>query len=289
MLPAMHRIADMTRSALSLVVSTCLILAAGVMPVRADSTVDLELVLAVDVSLSMDIDEQRLQRDGYVEAFRDPDVQRAILSGLHKRIAVTYFEWAGDHIQQIVVPWTLVDSPMAALALAEQLAAFPISRNRFTSISSALEFAVDLLEDSPYRGLRRVVDVSGDGPNNQGAPIHLVRDKVVQKGIVINGLPIMIRPSNFGGFASYFDIPDLDVYYTACVVGGPGSFVIPVRDRGEFATAIRRKLILEIAGRRPASGGRAIVPVQNPGPGAQGVDCLVGEKLWDLYMRGQER
>jgi hypothetical protein len=250
--------------------------------------VDLELVLAVDVSLSMDLEEQRLQRDGYVEAFRDGDVHRAILSGAHKKIAVTYFEWAGEDIQQVVLPWTVVDSPEAALAVAERLAAFPISRNRFTSISSALEYAERQLDQSPFRGTRRVIDVSGDGPNNHGAQVQRVRDEVLARGIVINGLPIMLKTSG-GGYGSFFDIVDLDVYYEGCVTGGPGSFVIPIREKSEFATATRRKLILEIAGLMPAGGRPAILRAQHSAQTPNGVDCLIGERLWDLYMRGQFR
>ena len=135
----------------------------------AQPAADLELVIAVDVSLSMDLDEQRLQRDGYVAAFRDPEVHKAIVSGPNGRIVVTYMEWAGPPTQQVVMPWTIIDSPAAARAFADRLEALPISRARMTSISAALQFSARLFESSGARGIRRVIDVSGDGPNNAGA------------------------------------------------------------------------------------------------------------------------
>jgi len=237
----------------------------------AQTKVDLELVLAVDVSLSMDLDEQRLQREGYVAAFRDPEIHKAITSGPHARIAVTYIEWAGTTSQAVVVPWTILDSPAAAEAFASKLEQLPITRARFTSISSALSFSRDLFASSGAAGIRRVIDVSGDGPNNAGFPVQPVRDEVVAAGIVINGLPIMLKAPT----SSMFDIPDLDQYYAACVIGGTGSFLVPVRDLAEFKLAIRRKLLLEISG--IASPAR-IIPVQNTQD--DGFDCLIGEKLW---------
>jgi hypothetical protein len=241
--------------------------------------VDLELVLAVDVSLSMDYEEQRLQRDGYVSALRDPAIEKAILTGPRGRIAVTYIEWAGAAVQRTVLDWTLLDSPESIEAFAERLAAVPITRARMTSISASLEYSARSIDTSPFIGDRRVIDVSGDGPNNSGPLVKEARAAVLAKGIVINGLPIIVRPSNIGGF---FDIRALDVYYAECVIGGPGSFMIPVRDRTEFATAIRKKLILEISGlEAPAP----IVPVQLLQD--QSTDCTIGEKLWQEYMRGR--
>ena len=176
--------------------------AAGGAPALAQTQVDLELVIAVDVSLSMDLDEQRLQRDGYVAAFRDPEVHKAIASGPHGRIAVTYMEWAGPPTQQVVMPWTRHRRPAAARAFADRLEAAPISRARMTSISPALHFSGRLFETSGVKGIRRVIDVSGDGPNNAGVPVVPVRDELVAKGIVINGLPIMLKLA-----AGFFDLP----------------------------------------------------------------------------------
>lgn len=242
----------------------------------ADTAVDLELVLAVDVSLSMDLEEQRLQREGYVAAFRDPQVLKAIWSGVQGRISVTYVEWAGPHAQATLLPWTLIDAPPAAEDFAAKLAAAPISRHRMTSVSLALAYSGRQFESNPHRGKRRVIDISGDGPNNAGPPVTGVREGLLKSGIVINGLPIIVRPSQ----SSFFDIADLDRYYAECVIGGAGSFMIPVRDKSEFTTAIRQKLLLEIAKQEPPP--RLLRAQLAPGPDK--VDCLIGEHLWQRYM-----
>lgn len=247
-------------------------------PLAAQGVVDLELVLAVDVSLSMDIDEQRLQRDGYVTAFRDPDIIKSIMAGPNARIAVTYVEWAGPDIQTVVMPWTIIDSEAASLEFSRRLDAVAISRARMTSISGALLYADRMFETSGVRSLRRVIDVSGDGPNNAGPPVVPVRDAIVAKGVVINGLPILMKRP-----ASLFDIENLDQYYSDCVIGGTGSFSIPVREPGEFRTATRKKLLLEIAG-LPLPQPR-LIRIQ-AGPSEATADCLVGEKRWNLYYRG---
>jgi len=244
--------------------------------VLAQTAVDLELVLAVDVSLSMDMDEQRLQRDGYVQALRDPEVQKAIASGPNGRIAITYMEWAGPPSQTVVIPWTIIDSPAAAQAFADKLEAAPISRARMTSISAALSFSKSLLASSGVRGIRRVIDVSGDGPNNAGFTVTGIRDELINDGIVINGLPIVLKRSNSW---SMFDLEHLDRYYTDCVIGGTGAFMIPIRDPGEFKTATRRKLLLEISGlETPARVIRAQV--------TETMDCSVGERQWRRYLDG---
>lgn len=253
-------------------------------PGAAREFVDLELVLAVDVSRSMDEDEQRLQREGYVAAFRDVQVLKAIRSGPNGRIAVTYVEWAGQAIQSIVIPWRILGSRDEALAFADELSAKPISRARRTSISAALRASAKLFGRSPVQGLRRVIDVSGDGPNNSGGLVSLARDQVVASGIVINGLAIVVAPGS--GWYSYFDLPDLDKYFKDCVVGGPGSFVLSIRNKNEFATAIRQKLLLEIAGlapMRPPVLYRA--QFQTP---ADTYDCLVGEKRRQQYLKERE-
>ena len=249
----------------------------------AQTTVDLELVLAVDVSLSMDLDEQRLQRDGYIAALRDPEVHAAIMSGANARIAITYLEWAGRSTQSVVVPWVLIDGPAAARELADRLERTPISRARLTSISGGLLFAFDLFGTGGFKGQRRVIDVSGDGPNNDGPPVAEVRDRLVGQGVVINALPIMLKIGNGG---SLFDIPNLDDYYTDCVIGGGGAFMVPIRTKAEVIPAIRRKLLLEIAELVPP-GPRVIRTQARSAPLRDLVDCLIGEKIWRRYMDGR--
>lgn len=238
----------------------------------AETPVDVELVIAVDISMSMDGDEQRLQREGYVTAFRDPRVLGAIRSGLHGAIAVAFVEWAGMGSQSVLVEWTLVDGPETAAAVSDQLAELPINRARRTSISGAINFAAGFFEDNGFRGLKRVIDVSGDGPNNQGELVTLARDRAVARGIVINGLPFLASP---GGPFSIYDIPNLDVYYADCVIGGPGAFSLPVHDPREFASAIRQKLVLEIAGPLPPRLPTATEPR---------VPCDVGERVWRMRI-----
>lgn len=233
-----------------------------------DRQVDVELVLAVDVSRSMDYDERLIQRNGYAAAFRHPDVIQAIRSGLTGRIAVTYFEWAGSSRGRVIAPWTIISSAEEAAAFADMLGEIAPGLERGTSISGALAFSLDLFRESPADGIRRVIDVSGDGPNNAGGRVDVMRDRVLAEGITINGLPILIKPPNAFGF---FDIPDLDVYYEDCVIGGPGAFMVTVDDVTQFEIAIRRKLVLEIAG-LPAR----LIPAQlATRPTA---DCLAGEK-----------
>jgi hypothetical protein len=239
-------------------------------PAMAQVQVDLELVLAVDISRSMDYDEQQLQRDGYVEALRHPEVIAAIQSGPVGRIALTYVEWAGPFHQAMVVPWTFVSGAAEAEAFAARVADAPLVRERGTSISQGLDFASAQFAISGARGARRAIDVSGDGPNNMGLPVVPVRDRIVAEGITINGLPIMIRQGLVGGY----NIANLDVYYEDCVIGGPGAFMITVDDPARFAIAIRRKLVLEIAGTTPEP--RLMKSsVLTPEPR---VDCLIGEK-----------
>ena len=228
--------------------------------------VDLELVLAVDVSGSMDDEEHAVQRAGYIAAIRHPDFARAIRAGAHQRLALTYVEWAGPILQATVLPWRLIDSEASARTFAGDLAARPITYIRGTSISGALVYSTALFTGNGYNGLRKVIDISGDGPNRNGIAVDIARDLAVERGIIINGLPIMIRPSR--GFAA------LDRYYADCVIGGPGAFVLPVTKPDEITEAIRRKLILDIAGRP----GSAVTPVQATIP----VDCQIGE-----WMRRQ--
>ncbi len=232
--------------------------------------VDLELVLAVDVSGSMDDEEHAVQRAGYVAAIAHPDFIRAIGAGAYQRIALTYVEWAGPTSQAVVVPWRLVDGETSAGAFADELAARPITYIRGTSISGALVYSTALFDNNGFDGLRKVIDVSGDGPNRNGIAVDLARDLAVGRGIIINGLPIMIRPSR--SFVA------LDRYYTDCVIGGPGAFVLPVSKPEELAEAIRRKLVLDIAVRP----GGLVRPAQASEP----VDCQIGEimrRQWEDY------
>ena len=245
-----------------------------------DEIVDVELVLAVDVSLSMSPDELIIQRDGYAAALTDPVVLGAILDGAHGKIAVTYLEWAGASAQQVVVPWSVIASPEDARAFVARMTATPPRSARRTSISAAIEFAATQFDSSDFRGMKRVIDVSGDGPNNQGGAVHLARNKVVETGITINGLPLM---TNGGGMATAYDITNLDKYYADCVIGGPGAFMIPVNDWSQFPEAIRRKLVLELAdSRHPLrSAMEAEFPPVVPALASFASDCEIGEKMWN--------
>lgn len=233
-------------------------------------TVDVELVLAVDVSYSMDMDELAIQREGYAQAIVSREFLQALKSLPNGKIAVTYFEWAAANDQKIVIPWRIIDGPETADAVAAEILKTPIRRASRTSISGAINFALPLFEENPYHGLRRVIDISGDGPNNNGMPVTVARDVALEKGIVINGLPIMVKEPSY----STMDIDNLDYYYEDCVIGGPGSFVVTVKDRDKFKDAIRSKLLLEVAGRTPEHW---VVPVAGKEPR---VSCLIGEKIW---------
>ncbi len=233
-----------------------------------ETTVDLELVLAVDVSSSMNPEEQEIQRAGYVTALTDPAVVSAILSGVLGRIALTYVEWAGPTNQSVVVSWRLIDSEASARRFAAELDAKPFVRGTGTSISAALLFTSRLFADNGFEARRRVVDISGDGPNNLGPHLVPARDVVVGAGIIINGLPLMIQPAPTG----YAARPDLADYFRDCVIGGPGAFVLPANSTGEIATAIRQKLVQEIA-MRPASLIRAAAPAP-----LVRADCMIGQK-----------
>ncbi|MEM7021067.1 MAG: DUF1194 domain-containing protein [Pseudomonadota bacterium] len=233
----------------------------------AQTPVDVELVLAVDVSQSMDLGEHALQRRGYVQALRHPQVLSAIRGGVYGRVAITYVEWGSG--QAVLAPWSLIEDVESASRFAEEIAAPPIRTIRGTSISGALGFAAGLFRDNGYEGIRKVIDVSGDGPNSSGPPVVPARDAILEQGIIINGLPIMLRaPAN-----TFWSIPDLDIYYADCVIGGPGAFVLPVDAADQLADAIRQKLVLEIAGVPPR-----MVPV-TAADRAPRIDCLIGEKL----------
>jgi hypothetical protein len=234
------------------------------------AAVDVELILATDVSYSMDMDELAVQREGYAQALVSKEFLQALKALPHGKISITYFEWAASNDQKIIIPWRLIDGPESADAVSNEIARTPVRRASRTSISGAIYFAMPLFEQDPYHGLRRVIDISGDGPNNNGAPVIGARDEALSKGIVINGLPIMVKEPSY----STMDIDNLDWYYEDCVTGGPGSFVVPIKDREKFKEAIRTKLLMEVAGRTPE---RPLVRVADKQPR---VSCLIGEQIW---------
>ena len=206
--------------------------------------VDLELVLAVDVSGSIEKDEAELQREGFVQAFRNEAVVRAVISGEHKRIAVTYIEWAGTGHQRLGIDWRIIDSVKAAHDFAGELSGLPFASALWTSISGAIDFGMERLGASPHRSKRRVIDISGDGANNNGERVVAARDRAVRQGVTINGLPIVNgRPSPYGTP----QLPNLDWYFEDCVIGGPGAFIVVADGFADFGRAIKRKLIREIA------------------------------------------
>ncbi|MET4800306.1 DUF1194 domain-containing protein [Bradyrhizobium sp. LB11.1] len=246
--------------------------APGQRPERTQTspTVDVELVIAVDVSYSMDLDELAVQREGYAQAIISKEFLQALRAGPNARISVTYFEWSASSDQRIIIPWRVIDGPETADAVANEIMKAPVRRGSRTSISGAILFAMPLFDEDPYRGFRRVIDISGDGPNNNGPTVTPVRDEALAKGIIINGLPIMVKEPSY----STMDIENLDWYYEDCVIGGPGSFVVTIKDRENFKEAIRTKLLLEVAGRPPE---HRVVPVAEKEPR---VSCLIGEKTW---------
>ena len=236
--------------------------------------VDVALVLAVDISFSMDLEELALQRAGYVEALRSPEVHKAVANGATGRIAISFFEWAGVNIQHHLLPWTVIDSPESALAAAAEIEKQPTRRGQRTSISGAIDFSVRQLDEAPFRALRKVMDISGDGPNNSGRVVTVARDEALRKGISINGLPIAIRKPG------YLDISELDIYYEDCVIGGQGAFVIPITEKAQFIQTIKTKLIMEISD-APSEPARLIMPAQVRVPRVSGT---VGEDMWRNRM-----
>jgi hypothetical protein len=243
------------------------------------AAVDVELVLAVDISYSMDEEEQHLQREGYIEALQSPEFLKALKTGPNGRIAVAYMEWASSYDQRTVVNWALIDSLESAKAFAGQLSTAPYRRASRTSISGAIDGAMRLFEGNGYDGTRRVIDISGDGPNNNGRPVTLAREDALAQGVTINGLPLLIRPVRL----AYMDIENLDWYYEDCVVGGPGAFMIPVRGPEAFSEGTRTKLVLDIASAPQA------IPQMNPflrraSTENPRVSCYIGESLWRQRM-----
>jgi hypothetical protein len=201
--------------------------------------VDLALALAADCSGSVHAEHYVLQQRGYAEAFRSREVKQAIRSGLHGAIAVAYYQWSGYRLQTLILPWTILATDDDCMAFAQRME--QADRTIFgggTSPSGAIEFGHGLLNDAPVQAARRVIDISGDGRNNTGPPPAEARRAALAAGIVINGLPILHME------------PDIDDYYEKYIIGGPGAFLVPARDYASFAAAVRRKLVLEIAGIR---------------------------------------
>jgi hypothetical protein len=250
-------------------------------PAQGLQRVDLELALFVDVSQSMDNDEHMLQRHGYADAFRHEDVIDSIAYGAANGIAVAYVEWGDAYAQTVIVDWMLIRTREDALRFADLLDASRVYPERRTSISGALRNAATMIETNRFDGARRVIDISGDGPNNAGGIVTEARDEVVERGIVINGLPIMLHDA-----LDWFDISELDKYYEHCVIGGPGSFIAPVRSMEELGATIRGKLVLEIASTWPKN---PIVPVQFFMEGderTERANCLIGEQMLGRGGRG---
>jgi hypothetical protein len=210
---------------------------------RATEPVDVALVLAVDVSRSIDEDEAKLQREGYRDAVTDPAVLAAIRGGMIGAIGLVYIEWAGIEYQRTVLPWTRIATEADARQWSEALARAPRASLSWTSISGAIIHSRRELAACPYEATRRVIDVSGDGQNNSGPPIDVIRDETVAEGIVINALPIVNDRPTFGRPPP----PNLDLYFRDHVIGGPGAFYIVAEDFNSFGQAVRRKLIREIA------------------------------------------
>lgn len=225
---------------------------AATTPARAaDLPVDLQLVLAVDVSRSIDEVEAELQRRGYIDALTNDRIIDAILSGEHRRIALCYTEWAGTHYQVVVIDWSVIDSAAEARRFAEKLSEAPRQSQSWTAVGAALAHAGQRFDGSGFASKRRVIDISGDGRTNDGPPAEMMRDRLVAQGIVVNGLPVMMNRSNFGR------PPDLllDKYYEENVIGGPGSFMIVADNFDHFGRAVRTKLVREISstGATPSS------------------------------------
>ena len=252
--------------------------------------VDLELVLAVDVSRSVDSEEAALQRTGYISAFRHASVIDAIEHGPLGRIAVVYFEWGAYGNTNLVIDWTLITDKASAEIFAHRLQTSPRLRASRTSISGAMDIGAALFGGNRFSGKRRVIDISGDGANNSGDLVDLARDRTVAKGITINGLPILNQRPGPSGRPQ---VAALDLYYRDCVIGGPGAFHIVAKNFKDFARAVLRKLVLEIADARPATApvrGRAHTTrwrriARNPhlirvAGARKAPPCYIGEQRW---------
>lgn len=256
------------------ILTVWLMLAGAAYAAPEGEEVDVAIVFAVDISYSMDIEEQKLQKQGYVEALRSQEVLNAISQGMTGKIAVAYFEWADATDQRLVLNWSIIDGRATAMNVTTAIDESSLRRARRTSISGAIRYGQKLMEQLPFRAARRVIDVSGDGPNNSGDAVERARDAALAEGIVINGLPVVLKRQT-GGWG---DIENLDQYYHDCVIGGPGSFMIPIRTMDQFLSATRQKIIREIAGLDEP----LIVPAQAQTQRRQQPrksDCMIGERM----------
>ncbi len=225
-------------------------LLASAFPLAATEAVDLEIVIATDVSQSIDEREAALQRQGFALALRSPEVIRAIEGGALGKIAVAYIDWSSEPWNRVIVDWQVIQDAASANAFVEALLARPRTRGQGTSIGGAMRMAAQMIESNGFDGLRRVIDISGDGPNNRGS-LAFAREDTLARGITVNGLPIITDDYGTGDWGGFYG--QLDRYYETYVIGGPGAFSLPARGFEEFATMIRRKLILEISGETPAN------------------------------------
>ncbi|QRM30790.1 DUF1194 domain-containing protein [Microvirga sp. VF16] len=246
-------------------------------PSVPETQLDVALVIAVDVSSSMESEEQGIQREGFIDAFRSSLVHEAVENGPHGRIAVTYVEWSGVKDQRVIVPWTVIDSPEKARSFSNQLAYQPIRQAGMTSISGIIDHSRKLFEQLGGAPVRRVIDISGDGPNNDGRHVVYARDEAVADGIIINGLPIMFKRAS-----GSTELEDLDLYFKECVIGGVGSFVLPLHDPEQFAMVVRTKIMREIAGIDDKRS--LIVPTQ-----LGSMNCITGERRRQEDLLSQEK
>lgn len=205
--------------------------------------VDLELVIATDVSYSVDGNEAKMQRQGVAEAFLSHEVVRAIEAGDLGKIAVTYLDFSERNSTRVLVPWRIVHDKESAADFANALLKIPRTRGVNTSISEGIELATTLIAESGYEATQKTIDVSGDGPNNEGHLVTVAREAALALGITINGLPIVTEASKF----DVYYLPDLDQYYRGCVIGGSKAFIQVAHGFEDFPRAMRRKLVLEIS------------------------------------------
>ena len=209
--------------------------AAGRAAARGRDEVDVLLVLATDASGSLSDERVRLQRQGHARAIASSAFIRAVSAGPLGQIAVTVIDWSNEERQEQIVPWMLLRDGASAREVAARLMSAPNPIPGYTSISGAIDRAAALLAQAPYVAPRRVIDISANGPNNDGRPVRAARDSAVAEGITVNGLPILDS------------VAALDVYFAEEVIGGPGAFVLPAQDLESFEAAIRRKLLAEIS------------------------------------------
>jgi len=242
----------MTRLVRLLVLAASLLALA--IPVRAEEPVDLLLVLASDVSRSVDTRKFQLQREGYAAALSNPRVIDAIRSGPHGRVAICFVEWSGVTSQKLVIDWTIVSDAASARKIGDQLIELPRTFADRTSIAAGIEFSMSQLERAPFQAARRTIDVSGDGTNNSGRDVTLARDEALAKGVTINGL-VILSDSPLPWNPEHTNPPGgLDAYYRNNVIGGAGAFVMVAENHNSFGQAIVKKMIAEIAFDPPPRG-----------------------------------